>query len=125
MGDPSSADHKGIIPWAFQQIFGFIDGDKENKKFLVRCSYLEIYNEAILDLLSADRTTKLDVKEDPDKGIYVKNLTTVIVKDSAEAERSMMQGSKNRKTAATKMNDESSRSHSIFTLYVEMSEDDG
>lgn len=125
MGDPSSVDHKGIIPRAFSHIFGFIDGDKENKKFLVRCSYLEIYNESILDLLSVDRTTKLDVKEDPDKGIYVKNLTTVIVKDSAEAERSMLEGSKNRKTASTKMNAESSRSHSIFTLYVEMSEDDG
>lgn len=45
-------EHKGIIPKALRHIFAFIgDADKETK-FLVRCSYLEIYNEQVLDLLS-------------------------------------------------------------------------
>ena len=52
MGESTSTEQKGIIPSAFEQIYGFIDSSaNENKKFLVRCSYLEIYNEDIRDLL--------------------------------------------------------------------------
>ena len=124
MGDYSTDETKGIIPKAFGHIFGFIDQDETaGKKFLVRCSYLEIYNEAILDLLGKDHTNKHDIKEDPDKGIYVKDLTTVIVKSVPEIERAMVAGTKNRKTGETAMNKDSSRSHSIFTLYLEMSEE--
>jgi hypothetical protein len=54
----------------------------------------------------------------------VKNLTTVIVKGVAEIEKIMIKGTKNRKTGQTKMNKDSSRSHSIFTLFLEMSEKD-
>lgn len=64
------------------------------------------------------------MKEDPDKGIYVKNLTTVVVKEVSEIEKCMVSGTKNRKTGETAMNKDSSRSHSIFTLYLEMSEID-
>lgn len=54
----------------------------------------------------------------------MKNLTTVIVKGVAEIEKIMIKGTKNRKTGQTKMNKDSSRSHSIFTLFLEMSEKD-
>ena len=51
--DANGEDLKGIIPKSVRHIFGFIDGDDNGgKKFLVRCSYLEIYNENIIDLLS-------------------------------------------------------------------------
>ena len=51
--DDQGNDLKGIIPKSVRHIFGYIDGDdKGGKKFLVRCSYLEIYNENIIDLLS-------------------------------------------------------------------------
>jgi Kinesin motor domain len=52
----ADAEHRGIIPNAFEHIFGFIDDCPNNKstmKFLVRCSYLEIYNEDIRDLLNS------------------------------------------------------------------------
>lgn len=52
VGVESSDELKGIIPRAFLHIFGAIDAEGASKKFLVRCSYLEIYNEKILDLLS-------------------------------------------------------------------------
>lgn len=117
-------DLKGIIPRAFKHIFGFIDGDSTGKQFLVWCSYLEIYNEAILDLLGDNHDEKHEIKEDPDRGIYVKNLTSVIIKDAIEVEQAMIKGSKNWKTGETKMNKDSSRSHSIFTLFIEMSEKD-
>ena len=135
--DASGADMKGIIPKSVRHIFGFIDGDNHGKKFLIRCAYLEIYNEQILDLLSkfganggqkqkggpmVQKETSLKVKEDPDRGIYVEDLTQVIVKSVPELERLLDAGVKNRKTGETAMNKDSSRSHSIFTIYIETSE---
>ena len=52
MGEEGNDELKGVIPKAVRHIFGCIDGNTENRKYLVRCSYLEIYNEAILDLMS-------------------------------------------------------------------------
>jgi hypothetical protein len=89
----------------------------------VRCSYLEIYNEDIRDLLSKNVDAKLELKEDPDKGVFVKDLTCYIVKTIGEIEKLMTQGSGNRKVGETAMNKDSSRSHSIFTIYIETSED--
>lgn len=97
-------------------------------KFMVRCSYLEIYNEEIHDLLNEDackknhQHKKLDVKEDPDRGVFVKDLTQQIVKSIPEIEKAMVYGTSNRKTASTAMNADSSRSHSIFTIYIETAE---
>jgi kinesin family member 3A len=50
--DASNYADRGVIPNAIRHIFGAIDAAETGKKFLVRCSYLEIYNEQILDLLS-------------------------------------------------------------------------
>jgi hypothetical protein len=63
------------------------------------------------------------VKEDKERGIFVKGLTSVIVKSIPEIEKTMIAGSKNRKTGETSMNKDSSRSHSIFTIYIETAED--
>lgn len=122
MGSYDSEETQGIIPKAFNHIFGCIDSAEDGKKFLVRCSYLEIYNESILDLLG-NTIKKLDIKEDKDKGIYVKGLTSVIVKSIPEIEKTMLAGSKNRKVGETSMNKDSSRSHTIFTIYIETAED--
>ena len=62
---------RGIIPRAFEHIFETIQVT-ENVKFLVRASYLEIYNEEIRDLLGKDHKVKLELKEHPEKGVYVK-----------------------------------------------------
>jgi len=92
--------------------------------FLVRCSYLEIYNEEIHDLLIEQKkgVKKLDLKEDPNSGVFVKDLTCIIVKSIPEIERAMNFGTNNRKTASTNMNADSSRSHSLFTIYIETGE---
>ena len=84
---------KGIIPNAFDHIFGYFD-DSANmrKKFLIRCSYLEIYNEQIRDLLSKSVDAKLELKENPDKGVYVKDLNQIIVKTIPEIEKHMDHG---------------------------------
>jgi len=89
---------------------------------LIRCSYLEIYNEEVRDLLSKTVDKKLELKENPEKGVYVKDLNQVIVKSITEIESYMEAGTNNRKTGETAMNKDSSRSHSIFTIYVETAE---
>lgn len=85
---------------------------------------MEIYNEEVRDLLGNDLEKKLEVKEDPNKGIFVKDLTTKICNSIAEIEKLMDIGNDNRVVGATAMNATSSRSHSIFTIYVETSEPD-
>ena len=131
LGVPTDPKLAGIIPKCFEQIYGFIDEKEQDMKFLVRCSYLEIYNEEIHDLLmeGADKKNfvhkKLDIKEDPERGVMVKDLTQQLVKSIPEIEKAMMYGTNNRKTASTAMNADSSRSHSIFTIYIETAEQVG
>ena len=74
------------------------------KKFLIRCSYLEIYNEQIRDLLGKNMDQRLDLKENRDKGVYVKDLTTCIVKKISEIQDYMEKGNARRKTGETAMN---------------------
>lgn len=126
MGVPDDLNLRGIIPNCFAHIFGVIDQEETDKKFLVRCSYLEIYNEEVYDLLTEHKRgqmpEKLELHEDSGKGVFVKGLKWLIVKSIPEMEQAMNFGTTNRKTASTKMNVESSRSHSIFTIYIETGE---
>ena len=100
-------------------IFQAIDSS-ENMKYLVHASYLEIYNEEIRDLLGDDIKKKLDLKEHPERGVYVKDISLHPVANTGECEALMAKGWSNRATGATKMNADSSRSHSIFTINIEM-----
>ena len=119
--DPVS--ERGIIPNAFDTVFADIDAtDSSNKTFLVRASFLEIYNENVRDLLAKDQTQICQLKETSDRGVYVNGLTTFVVKSSAEMRKILEVGKKNRSVGATAMNADSSRSHSIFTVTVETSE---
>ncbi|OQS05106.1 kinesin [Thraustotheca clavata] len=112
---------RGVIPNAFDHVFENISADNE-REYMVRATYLEIYNEDIRDLLGDDAKQKLDLKESADGGVYVKDLTEVVVNDVASINRVMTRGFKNRTIAATLMNEGSSRSHSIFTIIIEISE---
>ena len=112
---------RGITPRAFEHIFESVQTE-DNAKYLIHASYLEIYNEEIKDLMGKDHKAKLDVKEHPDKGIYVKDLTMVPCHSVGDMERVMDLGGKNRHVGATLMNADSSRSHSIFTIFVETCE---
>ena len=97
---------------------------REKTRFLIRASYLEVYNEMVRDLLGGNVSKALDLREDPDRGVYVKDLTLHEVKDSASLITLMAKGTGNRQVGATAMNADSSRSHSIFTVWVEMCEVD-
>eukprot|EP00277_Geminigera_cryophila_P008226 CAMPEP_0179417520 /NCGR_PEP_ID=MMETSP0799-20121207/7412_1 /TAXON_ID=46947 /ORGANISM="Geminigera cryophila, Strain CCMP2564" /LENGTH=722 /DNA_ID=CAMNT_0021190537 /DNA_START=61 /DNA_END=2229 /DNA_ORIENTATION=- len=113
-------DLRGIIPRAFCHIFERIE-DTHDQNFLVRASYLEIYNEEVRDLLSKDPKNRLEIKEDVERGVYVKELTSYVVKGVSEMENVLLAGKKNRSVGATLMNQDSSRSHSIFSIVIESS----
>ena len=87
-------------------------------RFVVGVSYLEIYNEEIRDLLVKNQK-QLEIKERPDKGVYVKDITTVTVTGADNMLKMMELGSANRHVGSTNMNELSSRSHAIFTVTVE------
>ena len=126
MQGPSNAgdDMKGVIPNSFAHIFQFIKASTD-VEFLIRCSYLELYNEEIRDLLCNPKNqTKCELKEDAQKGIFVKNLTDVVVESKEDLEAMFDKGLGNRTVASTLMNSESSRSHSIFTIIIEMTTKD-
>lgn len=120
LGNPNDEVEKGIIPRTFSHIINIVESAND-KKFLVRCSYIEIYNEEIHDLLGRDVKARMDLKEYPDKGVFVKDLTMNVVKSVTEMDKWMNIGTENRSVGATVMNKDSSRSHSIFTLYIECS----
>ena len=71
-------------------------------------------------MLNTSNPYKLALHENPDSGIYIANITIETVKTIADIDRLMNHGAKHRVTQATKMNDTSSRSHAIFTIYIEM-----
>lgn len=81
-GRPDPPTLRGIIPNSFQHIFDYVSAS-QNQQYLVRASYLEIYNEEVRDLLSKERDVSLEVKENIDTGVYVKDLSSYVVKNVA------------------------------------------
>ncbi|XP_022217263.1 osmotic avoidance abnormal protein 3 isoform X2 [Drosophila obscura] len=109
----------GIIPRCFEHIFETISM-ATNIRYLALVSYLEIYNENIRDLLS-DSTGIINhpLKEMPGVGVTVPTLTTQPVINAKQCYYWLKLGNKNRVTATTLMNEQSSRSHTIFTISLE------
>ncbi|XP_056129894.1 kinesin-like protein KIF3B [Lampris incognitus] len=120
-GVKNDPERRGVIPNSFDHIFTHISRS-QNQQYLVRASYLEIYQEEIKDLLSKDQSRRLELKERPDTGIYVKDLSSFVTKSVREIEHVMNVGNQNRSVGATNMNEHSSRSHAIFVITIECSE---
>merc|ERR1712106_808061 len=106
------------IPNSFEHIFNHI-ARSTNQQYLIRASYLEIYQEEITDLLGKDQKKKLELKERPDTGVYVKDLQQFVCKSVNEIQHVMTVGNQNRSVGATNMNLHSSRSHAIFIITIE------
>ena len=103
MGSNESEEAKGIIPRTFSQIMTMTKNDT-SKNHLIRCSFMEIYNEEIHDLLGKDTKAKMDLKESPDKGVFVKDLLQLEVDNIGKMEQYMELGFKSRAVRATSMN---------------------
>lgn len=114
MEDPSL---KGIIPRMVSTIFEQVENADESIEFVVSVSYIEIYMEKIRDLLNPVNDN-LPVRENKARGIYVEGTTEVCVGSEEEVMNVMRTGQSNRSVGFTKMNAESSRSHSLFVVNV-------
>ncbi|XP_044004559.1 kinesin-like protein KIF3B [Aphidius gifuensis] len=119
-GSKTIQERRGIIPRSFEHIFNHIGRSEKNMQYLVRASYLEIYQEEIRDLLHPDQSLRFELKEKPEYGVFVKDLSSVICKSANEIQQLMNRGNLNRTIGATNMNEHSSRSHAIFLITIEM-----
>ncbi|KAM5164406.1 kinesin-like protein KIF16B isoform 2-T2 [Mantella aurantiaca] len=117
MGNPGDS---GLIPRICEGLFSRIAEitRRGDASFRTEVSYLEIYNERVRDLLrrKSSKTFNLRVREHPKEGPYVEDLSKHLVQNYSDVEELMDAGNINRTTAATGMNDVSSRSHAIFTI---------
>ena len=120
-----TANQPGTIPLAITDIFSYI---RENpvREFLLRVSYLEIYNEKIFDLLnqSTPGTQQEDIKlrEDSKRGVYASPLKEEIVQSPNQLLRVISRGDQARRTGSTQFNARSSRSHAVVQIVVESRE---
>ncbi|CAH2018840.1 unnamed protein product [Acanthoscelides obtectus] len=106
----------GLFQLVSNQLFQHV-ADQVDKRYLIRCSYIEIYNEKINDLL--DKSNQgLTIREDI-KGNVLLDAREPVVDNVDKVMENMMQGNKIRRVAATRMNERSSRSHTIFRIILE------
>jgi len=108
-----SESDRGLIPRICETMFQRM---VEGTSYRTEVSYLEIYNERVKDLLQKNSSHNLKVREHPVQGPYVQDLSKHLVVEYRDILRLMEQGNNLRTTAATNMNDTSSRSHAIFTI---------
>lgn len=130
LGQPDQAAHKGLIPRSLEQIFKSSQALQcQGWKFKMQASMLEIYNESIRDLLviskpdpqktDAAAATKLHtIKHDPLGHTYISDLTLVEVTSWKEVSTLLRQAAQSRAVGKTAMNEQSSRSHCVFTLRI-------
>jgi len=118
-GNIHEAGAEGIIPRSVAALFAGVAEADECVEFTFKVSYVEIYMEKIRDLLDPNRLkNNLTVREDKANGIYIAGVTEEYVTSFDELLHCMQSGAFNRATAATGMNEGSSRSHSVFTITV-------
>ncbi|KAK3701055.1 Kinesin-like protein kip2 [Vermiconidia calcicola] len=121
-----TASSPGVIPLAIGDIFSFIR-ENANREFLLRVSYLEIYNEKIYDLLSQStpgiaQDQEIKLREDAKRGVYATPLKEEIVQSPNQLLRVIARGDLARRTAGTQYNARSSRSHAVVQIVVESRE---
>lgn len=122
----------GVIPLAITDIFSYIR-ETPSREFLLRVSYLEIYNEKIHDLLSPmvvegalganpPKQEEIKLREDSKRGVYASPLKEEIVQSPTQLLRVIARGDAARRTSATQFNSRSSRSHAVVQIVVESRE---
>eukprot|EP00808_Paulinella_micropora_P007515 g40283.t1 len=115
MGDPKRQEMRGVIPRLVEVMFERIETCEDETEFMLSVSYVEIYMELIQDLFNPAKSN-LKVRQTEDGNVFIEDVTEVYVGSYEEVMMLMEQGGINRSIAATEMNNESSRSHSVFSL---------
>lgn len=117
-GVPGDKDYEGIIPRVMADIFDGIQKMQAELEFIVRVSYIEIYMEKIRDLLKPS-SINLNVRESRERGVWIAGATELCCASVEEMQSAMRIGGANRVISSTRMNRESSRSHSVFIITIE------
>lgn len=115
--DIENIELQGIVPRMVRTIFNKIENSNESIEFEVKVSMVEIYMEKLRDLLDTTKVN-LQIKQDKVRGIFIGDVTERYISSQEEIIDIMKIGNDNRKVASTKMNDQSSRSHSLFLMTV-------
>ncbi|CAN4079852.1 unnamed protein product [Withania somnifera] len=110
-------DDPGLMVLSLNTIFNLIKNDKSYDVFQVTCSYLEVYNEVIYDLLEKS-SGHLELREDPEQGIVVPGLRCIKVNSADKILELLNLGNSRRKTESTEINETSSRSHAVLEITV-------
>ncbi|KAL5548234.1 hypothetical protein UlMin_003465 [Ulmus minor] len=128
MGKPGQPEQKGLIPRSLEQIFRTRQALlAQGWKYEMQVSMLEIYNETIRDLLSTNRSSSIEngsggkqytIKHDANGNTYVSDLTIVDVRSAKEVSFLLDRAAHSRSVGKTQMNEQSSRSHFVFTLRI-------
>lgn len=122
MQGEGSGENSGIIPLLCSELFEQISQRSSSKTYTVQCSLLEIYNEALRDLLlQSGESQDLKILDDAavgGRGIYVEGLSEVIVDSRAAVLALIADGQARRVVGKTNMNEHSSRSHMVLTLRI-------
>ena len=114
------SDSAGIIPRVLHSLFSKLEAEEAESS--VKCSFIELYNEELRDLLSKEENAKLKIFEDGQKkghsATMVQGMEESHIKSASGGIKLLQDGSHKRQVAATKCNDLSSRSHTVFTVTV-------
>ena len=111
----------GLMVLSLRDVFRFIASDGGEKDYKVECSYTEVYNELVYDLL-VPNSPALELREDPERGPMVSGLTHVAVDDENAIFELLRKGNARRKTEETGANAVSSRSHAVLEIWVTRTE---
>ena len=117
----SNRDSWGVIPRSIFELFAKLECDESSiVSFTVRCSFIQIYNDRVFDLLARNKTC-LSIREDSAAlgGVTIHGLSSVEVSTAVQAIKLLYQGGRRRTVRETSCNERSSRSHAIFRLSVE------
>ncbi|KAL9039962.1 MAG: hypothetical protein Q9214_004669, partial [Letrouitia sp. 1 TL-2023] len=123
------SDSAGVIPRVLHSLFKKLEEDEVESS--VKCSFIELYNEELRDLVALDDSTKLKIYEDGQKkghsATLVQGMEESYIKSASAGIKLLQEGSHKRQVAATKCNDLSSRSHTVFTVtvYIKRTAEDG
>jgi hypothetical protein len=125
----------GIMPRSFAHLFSAVNSLQSRShgaRYLIRCSFIEIYNEELRDLLAVEtrdstlpgaKKKKLEIKETESQSVYVRDCIVRMARTPKDLMNALKDGVRSRAVGDTQMNRESSRSHCIFTVYIEMQEE--
>lgn len=123
-GESSSDDQQetGVLLHAMHDLFREIEKESGTRTYFLRCAYVEIYNEQVYDLLRPDRSTineSLQLVEDSkSKDFFIRGVTEEHIHSIQDVIDCLTRGELNRHYAETKLNHQSSRSHTVFRVWI-------